>query len=171
VTQATETTPVVTPLRTLLGGCHCGRLQVAYTTAQDPAGVHPRACDCTFCRKHGAAYVSDPAGRLAVAEREPGALRRYRQGSDTADFLLCGHCGVLVTVTVAHGGRVYGAVNAGCLDGDDAGAGGIFAGRVPASPQSLGREERLARWTALWVPDVTITAGDVPRALPPVGSG
>lgn len=141
-------------MTTLHGSCHCGLLRIEFSTNRDPADFIPRACDCPFCRKHGAAYVSDPAGRLSVSARE-GSLRKYRQGSDTADFLLCGQCGVLVAVAFEHAGRRYGAVNAGCLDGATG-----FMASVPASPQTLGAEEKVSRWLKLWIPDVELNTTD-----------
>ncbi len=137
---------------TLRGSCHCGRLRVEFVAASDPASLIPRACDCDFCRKHGAAYVSDPAGRLSVSADRADTLRDYRQGSNNARFLICGHCGVLVAVVFDNGPRLYGAANARCFDGH---AG--LASPVPASPQTLGAEEKMARWVALWVPDVVLT--------------
>lgn len=139
------------PSLTLQGGCHCGQLHLQFATMQPPAATHPRACDCTFCRKHGAAYVSDPHGSLSVTARDMQAMVRYRQGSNTADFLLCGHCGVLVAVVFEHEGRRYGAANASALDEADA-----FAERVTASPQWLSADEKTTRWQAFWVPDVVL---------------
>lgn len=139
---------------TLHGSCHCGRLRIEFSTGQDPTDFTPRACDCSFCRKHGAAYVSDPAGRLSVSAHQ-GALRKYRQGSDTADFLLCGQCGVLVAVVFEHTGHLYGAVNTGCLDEDNG-----FMVAVPASPQMLSADEKVSRWLKLWIPDVELNAFD-----------
>jgi hypothetical protein len=135
---------------TLHGSCHCGRLRIEFSTDQDPADFLPRACDCSFCRKHGAAYVSDPSGRLSVSARGD-SLRKYRQGSNTADFLLCGQCGVLVAVAFAHGDRVHAAVNIRCLDGETG-----FRAPVPASPQALGADEKVSRWLELWIRDVEL---------------
>lgn len=139
--------------QSLRGSCHCARLTLRYDAAQAPADTHPRACDCSFCCKHGAAYVSDPAGALCIHESEPGARREYRQGSEIARFQVCGHCGVLVAVVFEHEGRRYGAVNARCFD-DEPG----FAESVPASPQRLSAEDKVARWLHVWVPDVTMTS-------------
>ncbi|OOG36233.1 aldehyde-activating protein [Rhodanobacter sp. C05] len=137
------------------GGCHCGQLHVTFSTALDPASIVPRACDCSFCQKHGAAYVSDPAGQLSVIMRSPGALRRYRQGSNTAEFLLCDRCGVLVAVVFEQNARIYGAVNARSLEGPTG-----FGSAAPSSPQLLAPGEKVARWSQLWVPDVElITSG------------
>lgn len=136
---------------TLRGGCHCKRISVEFTTLEEPRAMTPRACDCSFCRKHGAAYLSDAAGQLRIVAGSPDALRSYRQGSETATFRLCSECGVLVAVTFEHDGRLYGAVNATCLDGDlDLGA------SIPASPQALSPEQKVARWLQVWVPDVQL---------------
>jgi len=137
----------------LRGGCHCGSIGVEFFTALDLASVSPRACDCSFCQKHGAAYVSDPAGRLTISQTAAGALREYRQGTNTARFLLCARCGVLVAVVFEHASRVFGAANAKCF-----GAETPFGESVPASPQMLGAAEKIARWLTLWVPDVTISS-------------
>lgn len=136
---------------TLQGGCHCGRLRLAFTTALDPANIQPRACDCSFCQKHGAAYVSDPSGELSIIATEPDAIRRYRQGSGTAEFLFCSHCGILVAATVDHDGRLHGAANARCID-----AAVVFGEAVITSPKSLPAGQKVDRWIRLWIPDVTV---------------
>ena len=141
---------MIAAVATLSGGCHCGRIKIAFAATREPRELTPRACDCDFCRKHGAAWISDPAGRLRV-EAEPTALRAYRQGSETARLLLCAHCGVVVAVSYAEQGRVWAAVNAGCLD-DASG----LAGAVAASPQQLTAEQKVERWRELWIADVQL---------------
>ena len=139
---------------TLHGSCHCGKLRVDFSTGLNLENVTPRACDCAFCRKHGAAYVSDPAGRLSVSSSQ-SAVHKYRQGSNAADFLICAYCGVLVAVTYEHNFRIYGAVNTGCLDGHNR-----LGSSSPASPQALNQDEKISRWLQLWVPDVQmVTSG------------
>ena len=146
---------------TLLGGCHCGQLRVAFSTALDPGDIKPRACDCSFCQKHGAAYVSDPAGKLSIST-EPDAMRRYRQGSNTAEFLFCGHCGILVAVIFEHDAHTHGAVNARCLDSAER-----FGEFVTASPQKLSATDKVDRWLRLWIPDVElVTDGSTPTNAP-----
>lgn len=135
----------------LRGGCHCGRIRIAFTTAQEPRGISPRVCDCSFCRKHGAAWISDPAGRLAIVATPPDALHAYRQGSETARLLLCRHCGVLVAAAYAEGGRVWAAVNATGLEPD-----AVLGAAVPASPQQLTPEQKADRWRRLWIADVRL---------------
>ncbi len=128
----------------LAGRCHCGRVHATLTTTYAASDCSPRACDCSFCQKHGAAWVSDPQGALRVDARDANDLRRYRQGSDTADMLLCAHCGVLVAVVFAHRDGLFGAINAGCLD-DVA-----LDAAVVVSPQRLSVSEKIERWRMLW---------------------
>ena len=139
-------------MTTLRGSCHCGQLRIEFVTGRELASIVPRSCDCSFCTKHGAAYISDPAGRLSVWEHRPGALREYRQGSNHAQFLVCGQCGVLVAVIFRHLSGIYGAANASCLDGPTS-----LPQPVPASPQRLSPQERMSRWLELWIPDVVLT--------------
>jgi hypothetical protein len=139
------------PATTLHGGCHCGRVRVEFSTSAKPESTTPRACDCSFCQKHGAAYISDSSGHLRITAAEPNALHAYRQGSKVARFQLCGQCGVLVAVVFEHEGNTYGAVNVGCLDERLR-----FGASTPASPQQLSAEEKVSRWLRVWVPGVQI---------------
>ena len=133
----------------LEGSCHCGAITLAFSTSLMPGDTAPRACDCRFCRAHGAAWVSDAAAQLVIHAHRPDRLRRYRQGSLAAQFLLCGDCGVLVAVVLDDPDRTYAAVNVGCLFVRDA-----FVPAVPASPQTLAPDEKVERWRRLWVRDV-----------------
>ncbi len=77
------------------GRCHCGAVSIIFNTEE---ALAPRACQCSFCRRHDARSVSDPGGsaRLAFAV-EP---IRYRFASRAADYLLCRRCGVYVGAMV-----------------------------------------------------------------------
>jgi hypothetical protein len=132
----------------LKGGCHCGKLRIELTTSIEAAELRPRACDCSFCTKHGAAYVSDPDGKLRIVGSD--SMADYRQGSGTARMILCRACGVLVAAVLEENGRRYGTVNSKCLDGV------TFGAPQAVSPQTLGVADKKARWTRLWTPDVEI---------------
>jgi hypothetical protein len=132
-------------MHSVSGGCHCGNMRVRLELPRAAAEYGPRACDCEFCRKHGAAYVSDAGGALRFEIADDGAVARYRQGSGTAEFLVCRTCGVLVGVV--HQGR-YAAVNARAVDA-------VFAADQPVSPRQLAVTDRVARWQAVWFADVS----------------
>lgn len=129
------------------GGCHCGALRWTLHTGKALEYVTPRACDCDFCTRHRAAWVSDMAGALRI-EDPGGRLQRYRHGSGRAQFLFCADCGVLIgVVAVTDDGRLLGAVNRNSFDerhrlGSD----------VIASPRQLAPGARLERWSQLWTP-------------------
>lgn len=138
----------------LHGSCHCSNIRLFVGLSCAPQDYQPRACDCDFCQKHGAAYISDAAGSLTIEWREePG---RYRHGSRSAEFLFCRQCGVLVAVTHEADGRLFAALNVRALDADPG-----FAAQAPASPQQLPPEQRIERWKKLWFADVLL------RSAPP----
>jgi hypothetical protein len=136
------------------GGCHCGNIAVEVELPRAPATYHPRACDCEFCRKHGAAYVSDPQGALRILIRDQRHAGRYTQGSGMAELLLCRNCGVLAGALYAEHGRLYATVNARILDP----AAGQFAAEQPVSPQTLADREKVQRWKDIWFSSVSTGA-------------
>jgi hypothetical protein len=139
----------------LSGGCHCGNIAVSVELASAPQTCRPRACDCEFCRKHGAAWVSDPKGSLLIRIAEAREAGRYAQGAELAEMLLCRRCGVLVAALWQQQ-RLYGVVNASVLDARDE-----FAPAQPVSPQRLSPEAKMSRWQSIWFANVTLT-GDLP---------
>jgi len=135
----------------LTGGCHCGNIAVTVELTRTPDTYHPRACDCDFCRKHGATWVSDPQGSLAIRIGEKRDAARYAQGDGIAEMLLCRRCGVLVAA-LWRAPPLYGVVNAGALD-----ARSEFAGTKPVSPKELPAEDKMSRWRSIWFAQVTVT--------------
>ena len=136
------------------GGCHCGNLRWQFETGQPLAAFSPRACDCDFCTRQCAAWISDPLGVLHIHSRDAAGPRRYRQGSGQAEFLSCAACGVLVAVIArATDDRLLGAANRNAFDHRDK-----LGVSVVASPQQLAAGAKLARWSALWMP-VEMDAG------------
>ena len=69
-----------------------------------------RACQCTFCRKHGAHNVTDRDGHLVVRARRDDLIR-YQFGTRGCDFLLCRRCGVYVAAVVATNSTTSDATN------------------------------------------------------------
>jgi hypothetical protein len=135
----------------LTGGCHCGNIAVTVELTRTPDTYHPRACDCDFCGKHGATWLSDPQGSLAIRISEEKDAVRYAQGDGIAEMLLCKRCGVLVAALWQEP-ALYGVVNAGALD-----ARSEFAGTQPVSPKKLSPEAKMSRWRSIWFAKVTVT--------------
>jgi hypothetical protein len=97
------------------GGCHCGNLGFVFEASAPLEALGLRADQCSFCRAHGALYTSDPNGAMSISVRDPGALVRYRFGLRTADFLICGRCGVYIGALMEDGGKSWFAVNVNAL--------------------------------------------------------
>ena len=94
-------------MTTYRGQCHCGAVGFDYRTDVPTAQWPVRACQCTFCLKHGGVYTSDPTGSVRFTHQDPSLLSRYRFGQKTADFLFCGRCGgYLGAVTEEEGKRI-----------------------------------------------------------------
>lgn len=134
------------------GGCYCGNIRLTVTLSQEPSSYRPRACDCDFCRKHGAAYVSDAQGELRIQIRDEAQVSRFRQGSNTAEMLICRTCGVLVGALHREAERLFGTVNAQALD-----CRGAFGAEQSVSPKLLPAEQKVLRWRDLWFKDVAVT--------------
>jgi hypothetical protein len=135
----------------LNGSCHCGNILLELELARAPSAYNPRACDCDFCRKHGASYVSDPQGSLQIRIRDERDCGKYRQGSAIADCLLCRNCGVLVGISHWHDGRQYAAVNAKVVD-----VRVNFGPEQPVSPKKLSEGEKVGRWREIWFANVAV---------------
>lgn len=139
----------------LAGGCACGAVSVEAGLSRELASYSPRACDCDFCREHGTAWLSDPAGFLRLRANTGHGFRVERQGSGQAEFLSCEACGTLLAVRWQDGNdHVYGAVNARTLLRSDE-----FADEQGASPKLLEAGEKTERWKALWFAGVEVTVG------------
>jgi len=96
------------------GACHCGAIIVTLHSAKSADQLGARTCQCSFCRKHGASWTSDSDGRIDIALSGP--VSRYRFGTETADFLICGTCGVVPAVVDEIDGQLLSVVRVDCLD-------------------------------------------------------
>jgi hypothetical protein len=133
---------------TLRGGCHCGNIKVAFETSIAPSALQLRACQCSFCRRHGAVTTSDPSGRLLIDVGQPEQLQRYRFALGITDFLVCRMCGVYVAAVMEADGRTLGVVNENVLDEREP-----FLRR--AEPMQFGTEtvaDREGRRAKVWMP-------------------
>lgn len=134
-----------------IGGCHCGNISYEMQIPNEPASYNPRACDCDFCTKHGASYISDTNGTLSIFIKNKEDLIKYKQGSGLADFLLCKNCGVLVGVCYETNGHIYGSVNSKTVKCE-----AEFGEDLVVSPKHLNDNKRIKRWQSIWFDNVLI---------------
>ena len=138
----------------LAGHCHCSNLSVEFETALGPREPPLRACQCSFCRAHGAVSTSDPDGSLRVKVADERGLTRYHFGLGVTDFFICRRCGVYVLALAELEGRHYAVINANTL-----GCRGQLHG--PIQPMDYGsdtKESRATRRRSRWTP---VTALDM----------
>jgi hypothetical protein len=134
--------------------CHCGALEARYRTAVPVAAWSVRACQCAFCRAHGALTTSDPAGILTFAAREIGLVHRYKFGSRTKDFLLCHECGVYVGARLEASRGQFGVLNTRTLRPIPAELPESALMHYGDEPAGLREERRKKRWTPLAMPSL-----------------
>lgn len=134
-------------LYTFRGSCHCGAIRATLEATRPAEAVPVRACQCSFCTRHGAMTMSDPAGR-AIIEIERAALAPYRFGTRTGTSLVCGRCGMYAGVIVEDAGKVWSALNVRGLAIPE------FAGRTaePVVYDGETPQARLARRKQKWTP-------------------
>jgi len=133
------------------GGCHCGNIRFHLTWDPAPREIPARACDCTFCTKHGGVWTSNPKGALRVEVKDPKRASRYEFGTRTATFHICSACGVVPVVTSELDGRLYAVVSVNAMDGVDP----ALIKRAPVSFEGEALASRLERRKRHWIADVT----------------
>ncbi|MBF7731691.1 aldehyde-activating protein [Pseudomonas sp. N040] len=119
--------------------------------ASAPGTYCPRACDCSFCRRHEAAYLSDPKGRVVIRTETAANLNIARQGAELAEFLFCAACAQLLGAHWQDGAQHYACVNAQALFARES-----LGNVVAASPGQLSAEQKIERWKALWFPAFSV---------------
>jgi hypothetical protein len=126
------------------GQCHCGRVTATFRASSDKTPV--RACQCGFCRRHGAKTVSDTDGFVDIVS--DGPLSRYHFGLMTADYLMCPKCGTYIASMLEADGICRVTLNAAGLQmkpWDEQIA-------EPADYSTETLHERLDRRRARWTP-------------------
>lgn len=132
------------------GKCHCGNISFALKWEPDPTEIQGRMCGCTFCTKHGGVWTSNPRGSLEIRIQDRALVPGYEFGTKTAQFHVCGRCGIVPVVTSRIDGRLYAVVSVNAFEGIDP----AMIRRSPASFDGEGTDTRLARRKRGWIPDV-----------------
>ena len=124
--------------------CSCGMVEIEISLPRSLEEYEPRACDCDFCIARGASYISDPDGRLII--RHADKLERLKQGSEQASFWQCSSCKDLIAVTCEFETQTKGAINASVFEKQHK-----LKPPISVSPKLLVPEEKLNRWSAIWL--------------------
>ena len=102
-------------MTTYTGSCHCGGIAIRFDSDKQPDEMRVGRCGCSFCRRHGARTMGDPAGSVEF-RCKPGSLSRYRFGLGITDYLLCAKCGAYVGAVMDDEDGPIGIVNVNSLD-------------------------------------------------------
>jgi hypothetical protein len=130
------------------GGCHCGNLGLVFEASAPLETLGLRADMCSFCRAHGARNTSDPNGTMRIHVHDGARLQRYRFALKTADFLICGTCGVYIGALLEEDGRGWFTVNVNTFHD-------MPALDFPVVPRDFDAEDlpaRIARRKRTWTP-------------------
>lgn len=131
------------------GGCHCGNIALKMRLSNELNSYVSRTCDCNFCSKHGASYISDNNGELAISVAQKSKLSKYQHGDRIAEFLICQICGVLVGACYEYQGHLYATVNSRTLDRNTE-----LKQYTMVSPKKLNSIEKNQRWKDVWFSNV-----------------
>lgn len=93
--------------------CHCGAVELRVELCDGLSTA--RRCDCSFCRRRGAAAVSVPLDRLEVV-KGADKLSLYTWNTHTAKHHFCSVCGIYTHHQRRSNPNEYG-VNMGALEG------------------------------------------------------
>ncbi|QWP76236.1 hypothetical protein J5226_22030 [Lysobacter sp. K5869] len=137
------------------GACHCGNIRFALEWSGEADDIAARACDCSFCIKHGGVWTAQAGATLRLRLSDPQRVSRYAFGTHTADFLVCATCGAVPAVVSRIEGRLYAVVNVNAFEN-------LEPARIRRAPASLHGETesaRLARRQRNWIGQVELVEG------------
>lgn len=132
------------------GSCHCGNISFRLDWEPDPTGIPARACDCSFCTKHGGVWTSNPQGALKIRIKDRSLVSEYVFGTQTTRFHICRQCGIVPVATSEIAGCIYAAVSVNAFDDVPH----AKLRRLTTSFGSEDAESRLARRKRNWVSNV-----------------
>lgn len=134
----------------ITGSCHCGNISFGLDWQPDPKVLPARACDCSFCVKHGGVWTSNPQGRLRVEVKNPSKVSHYEFGTRTANFLICARCGAVPVVTSEIDGNTYAVVSVNAFNNVPP----DMLQRASVTFEGESEADRLARRVKNWIPHV-----------------
>ncbi|MFW5331825.1 GFA family protein [Hydrogenophaga sp. ZJX-1] len=137
------------------GRCHCGNISFKLTWEPEPQEIPARACDCSFCTKHGGVWTSCNTGSLKVTVGDPSFVSKYSFGTKTAQFHICSKCGIVPVVTSQIEGRTYAVVNVNAFEG----VAPSLLKRAAASFEAEDETARLSRRKRNWIANVEFIQG------------
>ncbi len=138
----------MTKAKAYAGGCHCGNVQLEFSSVISPENTEIRECQCSFCRKHGTQAIADPRGSLLVKITAADNVNRYSFGMSTAKYIICSNCGVYVAAVTNDKDDLRGIAALNVLDDRSS----FTATPISADYSDESRFLRQARRRQKWTP-------------------
>ena len=135
--------------KTYSGNCHCGAVRLTLHFDKNAGDITPKACDCDFCYKHGAQYVSDPKGRVEVQCADYELLTSYGSPGKLTRYLFCNRCGNLIGSEFSADGYHFMIVNGRMLNEFD-----HFPEPDNVHADTRALSEQIVHWQQHWFQDV-----------------
>ena len=105
--QASEEAPMLK----IEGGCHCGNIEYVFETSIPLERLYLRECQCSFCRKQGAIYTSDPNGNIYINIKDKRNVTKYKFSTKVIEFIFCKRCGVMPYASMSLDQYSYAVIN------------------------------------------------------------
>jgi len=147
---------------TIVGQCHCGNLQHSLTLAEHIKHVSVLSCSCTFCRLHSPKWLGKPVSSCHLRAEQASDVRPYRLASPSVDYVVCSHCGVLMSALMWIDRQLYMNVNVATL---------VLPAQLEVDQDlwvAMGESEewRRERRRQTWISEVTLSTGLKERLTP-----
>jgi hypothetical protein len=136
------------------GKCHCGNISFKLDWPGERPEIQAHACTCSFCRKHGGVWTSNPKSSLEVTVTELALVSKYELGTQSAQFHVCTRCGVVPLVTSRIDARTYAVVNVNTFENVEPDQ--LHQATLEVSSEQL--DARLARRKRNWIAQVSFSA-------------
>jgi hypothetical protein len=130
------------------GRCHCGSVGYFYQTERLAKDWSVRACQCSFCRAHGARTTSDPRGSVEYFVARAERLQRYRFGLGITEFLICRYCGIYIGAVTEVSAVLLTVINSNALHPRPP----DLPDPLPVSYEGEGVDARNRRRQSAWTP-------------------
>ena len=132
------------------GGCSCKNIVISLFLDSELSQHTPRACQCSYCKKKNAAYISFSDWRMEVKIKNSDQINKFRFSTRTADFVSCKICDELIYVVSKIGNINYSVVNITAFKNIK------FPGPEECDFDSEIQSERLIRRELNWISNVYI---------------
>ena len=130
------------------GGCSCKNIVISLFLDSELSQHIPRACQCSYCKKINAAYISFSNWKLEVRIKNSGHINKFRFSTRTADFVSCKICDELIYVVSKIGNKNYSVVNITAFKNIQ------FSDPIKTNFDSEVQSERMIRRKLNWISNV-----------------